>query len=49
MKNRPVGAELFHAYGWTSGPFGLLTEGPTDTTNLIVTFRDNVKAPKGFS
>ena len=34
MKIRPVGAELFHANGWT------------DITKVIVAFRNFVNAPK---
>jgi hypothetical protein len=41
MKIRPVGVELFHADGQTGGQ----TEGRTDMTNLIVAFRNFVKAP----
>ena len=39
MKIRPVGAELFHADGWTDG-------GQTDMTKLIVAFRNLANAPK---
>jgi hypothetical protein len=38
MKIRPVGAELFHAKGRTNGR--------TDTTKLVVAFRDCVNVPK---
>ena len=39
MKIRPVGAELFHADGRTGGH---------DTTKLIITFRNFVKATKNW-
>jgi len=41
MKIRPVGAELFHA----KRP----TDGRTDTTKLIVTFRNFPNEPKKIS
>ena len=38
IKIRPVGAELFHADGQT--------DGQTDTSKLIVAFRNVANAPK---
>jgi hypothetical protein len=38
MKIHPVGAELFHADGWT--------DGQTDMMKLIVAFRNFANAPK---
>jgi len=38
MKIRPVGAELFHADGWT--------DRQTEMTKLIVTFYSFANAPK---
>jgi len=40
MKIRPVGAELFHA--------DRRTDGQTDTTKLIVGFRNSSNAPKNY-
>jgi len=40
MKIHPVGAELFHEDGRTD------TDGRTDMTKLVVTFRDFANAPK---
>ena len=42
MKIRPVGAELLHADRRKAGE----TEGQTDMTNLIVTFRNFAYSPK---
>jgi hypothetical protein len=42
MKIRPVGAELFHADGRTNRG----TEGQTDLTNLMVSFRNFSYAPE---
>jgi hypothetical protein len=44
MKIHPVEAELFHADGRTDGRTDGQTE--TDTTKLIVTFRNFANAPK---
>jgi hypothetical protein len=40
MKIRPVGAELLHADGHTQ------TDGQTNMTGLMVTFRNFAHAPK---
>jgi len=42
MKICPVGAEVFHANGWTDRQ----TERQTDMTELTVAFRNFVNAPK---
>ena len=42
MKIRPMGAELLHAHRRTAGE----TEGQTDITKLIVTFRNFAYSPK---
>ena len=42
MKIRPVGAELVHADGLKDGR----TEGRTDTTKLLVAFRNLANAPE---
>ena len=42
MKTRPVGAELLHA----GGRVGERTDGHTNRTKLIVTFRNFSKAPE---
>jgi hypothetical protein len=41
----PVGTELLHAHGQTDS----LADGQTDTTKLIVAFRNFVNAPKNYS
>jgi hypothetical protein len=41
MKTRPVGAQLFHAEGWT--------DGQTDMTKLIVAFRNFANAPTSYA
>jgi len=48
MKIRPVGAESFHAGGWTDITSGWtdITSGWTDITKLIVTFRNFTNAPE---
>jgi hypothetical protein len=54
MKIRLVGAEFFHVEGqtngrkdgWTEGKTDRRKDGRTDTTKLIVTFRDFANTPK---
>jgi hypothetical protein len=43
MKIRPVGADLFHADGWTDGRTD--RQRLTDMTKLIVAFRNFANAP----
>jgi hypothetical protein len=45
MKIPPLGAELFHADRRKDGQ----TEGRTDTTKLIVAFRNFAHAPKSYT
>ena len=46
IKIRPVGSELFHAYGQTDGWTDEQRNRQTDTTKLTVAFRNSVNTPK---